>query len=114
MAEERAREADGGARRAEVDQRRRAHVASVRGGARQAHHLPAVGLVAQEQVAALYLLAQIAEARGAANPAPVAHGVGTPRAGAKILVKAPAALGVDLEDPDFGHGDTRLKPLAEW
>src|SRR5690242_6989108 len=85
--------------RAEVDQRSRSDVAPIRSRPRHAPQLLAVGLVAEEQVAALHLLAQITEAGGALDPAFVPHGIGAAGPRAEILVELPPPLRIDFEHP---------------
>src|SRR5439155_25831104 len=63
----------------------------------------AIRFVAKKHVSAPDLFAQVAQARGALNPALVSHGVRARRPRAEVPVEFPAALGIDLEDPVFGH-----------
>ena len=88
---------------AEIDQRPHSDVPPVGGCARYSAQFLAVGFVAEKQVAALDLITQVTKAGGALDPAFVAHGIDAAGSRAEILIKAPAALRIDFENPD-SHG----------
>ena len=85
--------------RVEIEQRPLAAITAVGGGAGYAHNLLPVHLIAQEKIAALDLLAQVAEARGAADPAFIARRIESAPPRAEVFIKLPAAPRIDLENP---------------
>ena len=96
--------------RAEINERPLIDVASARGGAHHTHHPLAVHLVAQKKVAALHFLAQITQARCAADPSSIPHAVGLPRARSKVFVERPTPARIDLKNPERHFGNPILRP----